>query len=285
MAETEIQIVYLNGDYCPLHEAKISVLDRGFLFGDGIYEVIPVYQRHIFHFERHMARLEKNLAAIRLTVPFNRQQLREIIEKLLTGEDQESVYLQITRGIAKRDHQFPADTKPTLFVMSTPVKQQPKHGIACITLEDDRWQHCDIKSIALLPNVLLRQQAHDQHSDEAILIRDGYVTEGAASNVFIVLDNQIITAPQGPFILPGVTRDVVLELAQNAGLNIAQSQFRKQQLIDASEIWITSSTKDIVPVISLNQQPVSQGKPGAIWQQMNALFQSHKQQLIQQVND
>ncbi len=285
MANTETQIVYLNGDYFPLHEAKISVLDRGFLFGDGIYEVIPVYQRHIFHFERHMARLEKNLAAIRLTIPFNRQQLREIIEKLLTGEDQESVYLQITRGIAKRDHLFPTDTKPTLFVMSTPVKQQPKQGIACITLEDNRWQHCDIKTIALLPNVLLRQLAHDQHSDEAILIRDGYVTEGAASNVFIVFDNQIITAPQGPFILPGVTRDVVLELAHNAGLNIVQRMFREQQLIDASEIWITSSTKDIVPVISLNQQPVSQGQPGVIWQQMNALFQSHKQQLIQQAND
>ncbi len=285
MPETEHQIVYLNGDYFPLHEAKISVLDRGFLFGDGIYEVIPVYQRHIFHFERHMARLEKNLAAIRLPAPCNRQQLRAIIEKLLTGEDQESVYLQITRGIAKRDHQFPADTKPTIFAMSTPVKQQPKRGIACITLIDDRWQHCDIKSIALLPNVLLRQLAHDQHCDEAILIRDGYVTEGAASNVFIVVDGQIITAPQGPFILPGITRDVVIEIAQSAGLNIVQRMFREQQLIDANEIWITSSTKDIVPVISLNKQPVSHGKPGVIWQQMNALFQSHKQQLIQQTND
>ncbi len=281
MSDTGQQRVYLNGDYTPLHEAKISVLDRGFLFGDGIYEVIPVYQRHFFHFERHMARLEKNLAAIRLSVPFNRQQLREIIEKLLTGEDQESIYLQITRGIAKRDHQFPTDTKPTLFVMSTPVKQQSKHGIACITLDDDRWQHCDIKTIALLPNVLLRQQAHDQHSDEAILIRDGYVTEGAASNVFIVVDGQIITAPQGPFILPGVTRDVIIEIAQNAGLDIVQRRFRKQQLIDASEIWITSSTKEIVPVISLNKQPVSQGEPGVIWQKINALFQSHKQQLMQ----
>ena len=285
MPETEQQIVYLNGRYSPLHETKISVLDRGFLFGDGIYEVIPVYQRHIFHFERHMARLEKNLAAIRLPAPFNRQQFRGIIEKLLTGDDQESIYLQITRGIAKRDHQFPANTDPTLFVMSTPVQQQPKHGIACITLDDDRWQHCDIKTIALLPNVLLRQLAHDQHSDEAILIRDGYVTEGAASNVFIVVDNQIITAPQGPFILPGITRDVVLELAHNAGLNVAQRMFKEQQLIDASEIWITSSTKEIVPVISLNQQPVSHGEPGVIWQKINALFQSHKQHFIQQAND
>ncbi len=281
MSDTGQQRVYLNGDYTPLHEAKISVLDRGFLFGDGIYEVIPVYQRHIFHLERHMTRLEKNLAAIRLSVPFNRQQLKEIIETLLTGKDQESIYLQITRGIAKRDHQFPTDTKPTLFVMSNPVKQQLKHGIACITLDDDRWQHCDIKTIALLPNVLLRQLAHDQHSDEAILIRDGYVTEGAASNVFIVADGQIITAPQGPFILPGVTRDVIIEIAQNAGLDIVQRMFREQQLIDASEIWITSSTKEIVPVISLNKQPVSQGKPGVIWNKINALFQSHKQHLMQ----
>lgn len=280
MLDTEHQIVYLNGEYSPLRDAKISVLDRGFLFGDGIYEVIPVYKRHIFHFERHMARLEKNLATIRITVPFDRQQLLDIIEKLLTGSDQESVYLQITRGIAKRDHRFPDDTKPTLFVMSTPVTKQSKHGISCITLNDDRWQHCDIKTISLLPNVLLRQLAHDENTDEAILIRDGLVTEGAASNVFIVLNNKIITAPQGPYILPGVTRDIIIELAENAGLNVEQTMYGEQELINASEIWVTSSTKEIVPVINLNNRLVSNGAPGAVWQKINSLFQSHKQDLM-----
>ncbi len=280
MLDTEHQIVYLNGEYSPLRDAKISVLDRGFLFGDGIYEVIPVYKRHIFHFERHMARLEKNLAAIRITTPFDRQQLLDIIEKLITGGDQESVYLQITRGIAKRDHRFPDDTQPSLFVMTTPVTQQSKHGISCITLNDDRWQHCDIKTISLLPNVLLRQLAHDENTDEAILIRDGLVTEGAASNVFIVLNNKIITAPQGPFILPGVTRDVIIELAQNAGLDIEQTMYGEQELISASEIWVTSSTKEIVPVINLNNRLVSNGAPGTVWQKINSLFQSHKQDLM-----
>ncbi len=280
MLDTQHQIVYLNGEYSPLCDAKISVLDRGFLFGDGIYEVIPVYKRHIFHFKRHMARLEKNLAAIRITVPFDRQQLLDIIEKLLTGDDQESVYLQITRGIAKRDHRFPDHTKPTLFVMTTSVTKQSKHGISCITLNDDRWQHCDIKTISLLPNVLLRQLAHDENTDEAILIRDGLVTEGAASNVFIVLNNKIITAPQGPFILPGVTRDIIIELAENAGLNVEQTMYGEQELINASEIWVTSSTKEIVPVISLNNRLVSNGAPGAVWEKINSLFQSHKQDLM-----
>jgi D-alanine transaminase len=278
--DTENQIVYLNGHYSPLCDAKISVLDRGFLFGDGIYEVIPAYNGHLFHFDRHMARLEKNLAAIRLIAATNRNQLRDIIEKLLTGQDQESVYLQITRGVAKRDHGFPADTQATLFVMSSPVKPHPKHGISCITLNDDRWQHCDIKTIALLPNVLLRQLAHDQNTDEAILIRDGFVTEGAASNVFIVIDKQIVTAPQGPYVLPGVTRNLILELGKQANMDIQERMVVEQELIDASEIWISSSTKEIVPVTSLNQKPVSNGVPGAIWQQMNAIFQSHKQTLI-----
>ncbi len=282
MVDTQNQVVYLNGNYSPLHEAKISVLDRGFLFGDGIYEVIPVYKGHIFHFERHMLRLEKNLQAIQLPSPVDRQQVREIIEKLITGEEQESVYLQITRGIAKRDHGFPGTTKPTLFVMASPIVKKQQKEIACITVNDDRWQHCDIKTIALLPNVLLRQQAHHQSSDEAILIRDGYVTEGAASNVFIVLDNQILTAPKGPCILPGVTRDIIIELATNAGLNINQRLYTEQELIDASEIWVTSSTKEIVPVIRLNNQQVSNGKPGKLWQQVNALFQTHKQELMQQ---
>ena len=286
MVETNDQLVYLNGDYSLLQETKISVLDRGFLFGDGIYEVIPVYKGVIFHFERHIARLERNLAAVRLQSPLDGQQLREIIQRLITRENQESVYLQISRGVAKRDHGFPEIIKPSVFVMvSTVIQTPPSQGIACVTLEDDRWQHCDIKNIALLPNVLLRQQAHDQDADEAILIREGVVTEGAASNVFIVLKDQIITAPLGPYILPGVTRDIVIELLQNAGMAVQQRLYSEQELQEASEIWVTSSTKEVVPVTTLNRHKVSNGKPGDVWGTVNSLFQAHKQQLIQQAND
>lgn len=286
VVETNDQLVYLNGDYSLLQETKISVLDRGFLFGDGIYEVIPVYKGVIFHFERHIARLERNLAAVRLQSPLDGQQLREIIQRLITRENQESVYLQISRGVAKRDHGFPEIIKPSVFVMvSTVIQTPPSQGIACVTLEDDRWQHCDIKNIALLPNVLLRQQAHDQDADEAILIREGVVTEGAASNVFIVLKDQIITAPLGPYILPGVTRDIVIELLQNAGMAVQQRLYSEQELQEASEIWVTSSTKEVVPVTTLNRHKVSNGKPGDVWGTVNSLFQAHKQQLIQQAND
>ncbi len=286
VVETNDQLVYLNGDYSLLQETKISVLDRGFLFGDGIYEVIPVYKGVIFHFERHIARLERNLAAVRLKSPLDGQQLREIIQRLITRENQESVYLQISRGVAKRDHGFPEIIKPSVFVMvSTVIQTPPSQGIACVTLEDDRWQHCDIKNIALLPNVLLRQQAHDQDADEAILIREGVVTEGAASNVFIVLKDQIITAPLGPYILPGVTRDIVIELLQNAGMAVQQRLYSEQELQEASEIWVTSSTKEVVPVTTLNRHKVSNGKPGDVWGTVNSLFQAHKQQLIQQAND
>lgn len=285
MVDPASQIVYLNGHFSPLIDTKISVLDRGFLFGDGVYEVIPIYEGHIFYLERHMARLERNLHSIQLPVPFDSQELRAIIQKLITGQKQESVYLQVTRGIAKRDHGFPGTVKPTVFVMASPIDQQSKHGITCVTLNDDRWLHCDIKTIALLPNVLLRQRAHDQEADEAILIRDGLITEGAASNVFIVLGENIITAPKGPFILPGVTRDIIIELAQNAGFQVIQHQFNEQELTDANEIWISSSTKEVIPVIKLNGQPVSKGKPGPVWQQINTLFQNHKQELIQQTDE
>ncbi|HFD12926.1 MAG TPA: D-amino acid aminotransferase [Crenotrichaceae bacterium] len=285
MVDAANQIVYLNGNYSALQDTKISVLDRGFLFGDGIYEVIPVYNGHIFHFNRHFTRLENNLRTIQLPLPFDAQQLKDIIKQLLGGEKQESVYVQITRGVARRDHGFPESVNPTVFVMASTVIQGQKHGIACITLEDDRWQHCDIKTIALLPNVLLRQQAHNQNADEAILIRNGFVTEGAASNVFIVIDKQIITTPKSQYILPGVTRDILIELAENSGLQVLQRQFTEQELMNASEIWITSSTKEIVPVIRINDQPVSNGTSGVVWQQINTLFQTHKQTLIQQEND
>jgi len=283
--ELSEQIVYLNGQYSPLCETKISVLDRGFLFGDGVYEVIPVYQGHIFHFERHFIRLERNLNAIQLPAPFNRHQLKSIIQQLITGQPQESVYLQVTRGIARRDHGFPGNIQPSVFVMASSVAQKPTHEIACITLNDDRWQHCDIKTIALLPNVLLRQQAHDQDADEAILIRDGLITEGAASNVFIVQNETIITAPKGPFILPGVTRDIIIGLAARAGFQVSQRQFTEQELCAANEVWISSSTKEVVPVTRLNKQPVSGGKPGEFWHKMNTLFQAHKQELTQQSDD
>ncbi|MCH9696952.1 MAG: aminotransferase class IV [Gammaproteobacteria bacterium] len=276
MSNFENRHVFLNGELSLLKDARISVLDRGFLFGDGIYEVIPVYGGHIFHLKRHFIRLTRNLDAVRISVPFNINQLKDIIKQLIKGDEQESVYLQITRGVARRDHGFPEDVKPTVFVMANSVQQQTKHGVSLVTITDDRWQHCDIKTIALLPNVLLRQQAHDQSADEAILIRDGMVTEGAASNVFIVSENKIMTPQKSQLILPGVTRDILIELATDAGIQIIEGQISEQMLNQASEIWISSSTKEIVPAISLNHNTVSGGIAGPVWHQMNDLFQAHK---------
>ena len=215
------QLVYLNGKYLPLDEAKVSVLDRGFIFGDGVYEVIPAYGGKALRFEHHMQRLQNSLDAVRITNPLTNEQWQEIINKLITATDSQdqSVYLHVTRGVASRDHQFPDDAQPTVFVMSNvlhPVDSKLlEKGISAVTLDDIRWQHCNIKAIALLPNILLRQQAVDKNAKEAILIRDGNMTEGAASNVFIVKDGVIKTPPKDNKLLPGITRDLVVELAHN----------------------------------------------------------------------
>ncbi len=271
--------VYLNGQYIPLNEAKISVLDRGFLFGDGVYEVIPSYSGNLFHLQQHIKRLHSSLNNIRLHNPYSEEQWLEILTPLLDKDLDQYIYLQITRGIApKRDHAFPEDIQPTVFAMcSNIVPMQDKElGVKAITLDDSRWELCNIKATTLLANILHRQSAVDQGCAEAILIKDGYVTEGAASNIFAVLDDTLITPPNGETILPGITRQIILDIAAQNNIPVSEEIFSLDALKTASEIWLTSSTREIVPVINLDGQIIGNGKPGPLWHTVNQLFQDQK---------
>ncbi len=279
------QIVFLNDEFLPLSQAKVSVLDRGFVFGDGVYEVIPAYGGQLFRIDEHLRRLQDSLDAIRLPNPHDRSQWLAILNRLLTqhGGDDQSVYLQLTRGVAPRDHAFPKHIQPTVFAMANRMEptdpQYLQQGIAAVSLPDSRWQHCNIKGISLLAGVLLRQQAEDQQAMEAILIRDGQVTEGAASNIFIVEQGVIKTPPKGQHLLPGITRDLLVELAQQNQLAVSETTVSEQALLAADEIWLSSSGRELLPVTTLNHRPVGTGKPGPLWQTMYTLFQACKAQL------
>ena len=277
--------VYLNGSFLPLSEARVSVLDRGFIFGDGVYEVIPCYGRRPFRMAEHLARLQHSLDGIRLANPLDPAAWEELLMQLIARceEQDQSLYLQVTRGTASRDHGFPANTPPTVFAMSNPLQTPPAHlleqGVAAITLDDIRWRYCHIKAISLLPNVLLRQQALDASAQEAILLRDGVATEGAASNLFIVEGDTIVTPPKDNRLLPGITRDLVVELARDAGLSCLEQEIPAARLHSAREIWLTSSTREILPVTRLDGAAVGSGIPGPVWQQMYRRYQQYKQQL------
>lgn len=278
--------VYLNGNYLAEEDASISVLDRGFIFGDGVYEVIPCYGGHLFRLEQHIQRLQNSLDGIRLKNPLTNSQWQEIIEEVVRRNHDSadlSIYLQVTRGVAKRDHVFPDNVSPTVFIMSStmpPVSDTKlAKGVVAITHDDIRWRYCHIKSIALLPNTLMRQVAREAGADEAILNRDGKITEGAASNIFIVKNNKIITPPKDECLLPGITRDLILEIAASAHLDYSEEDISLAQLRDADEIWLTSSTKEILPVTQLDDKPVGNGKPGVCWQDMLARYQEHKELL------
>lgn len=278
--------IYINGDFLPLADAKISVLDRGFLFADGVYEVIPAYAGKLFRLQQHLDRLNNSLAAIRMQPVMTDQQWRNVLNQLIKphGQSDQSVYVQVTRGAGKnRDHQLPSDYNPTMFAMCQPIATDNldtiAKGIKAITLDDIRWDWCHIKSVALLGNILLKQQATDQQCTEAILLRDGFATEGSASNLFIVKNNQLITPPKSHNLLPGITRDLVLELAIKDGVSCIEREISEQELFDADEIWLTSSTKEIMPVIELNRQPVGSGLTGALWQQVSVCYSQFKQQL------
>ena len=273
-------LVYLNGNYVPLTEARISVLDRGFLFGDGVYEVIPVYGGKPFRLGEHLRRLDRSLAGIRMVSPLSDQEWTDIFSRLIEGPHDQYLYLQVTRGAAPaRDHAIPAGIEPTVFVQCSPIAPIPVGGIRAVTLEDIRWHWCHIKAITLLSNVLLRQEAVDRGAAEAILVRDGWVTEGAASNVFIVKDEAIATPPKSKDILPGITRDLVLELAEKHGFAAEERNFRREELDTADEIWMSSSTREILPVVELDGAIVGRGEPGPMWRHMQAVYQSYKQSL------
>lgn len=276
--------VFLNGDYLPSDEAKVSVFDRGFLLGDGVYEVIPVYNSRPFRLTQHMARLQNSLNGVRMQNPYTEAEWSEVIQHLVevNGGGDQAVYLQVTRGVAPRDHVFPEGVEPTAFVMTNPIKPLPvsykAEGIKAITVEDIRWAQCDIKAITLLPNSLLRQQAQDAGAQEALLIRDGLMTEGSASNSYAVIDGVLYTAPKDEKVLPGITRDLVLELAVSAGIEVKEEPVSLEALRAADEIWISSSTREVLPVTVLDNQAVGTGKPGPVWQKIDTLYQQYKRE-------
>jgi len=274
-------IVYLNGQWLPANEARVSAFDRGFIFGDGVYEVIPVYGKRPFRLAQHLERLKRSCDAIRLTNPCKDADWTAIIEKLISQSDAQDqmVYLQITRGVAPRDHAFPANTEPTCFAygkaLSFPDTKTQSQGVSAITTQDIRWLRCDIKAIALLANVILRQSAIENGAAEAILLRDESMTEGAASNIFIVKNDCIITPPKSELILPGITRDLVVELARANNLCMEEGSVSVEELSAADEVWMTSSTKEILPIVNINNEPVGNGKPGAMHKRMLAIYQDY----------
>ncbi|WP_374563610.1 D-amino acid aminotransferase [Nitrosomonas sp.] len=275
-------MIYLNGKFIPLEEAYIPVLDRGFIFGDGVYEVIPAYSRKPFRLEEHLNRLQHSLDGIRLKNPFSNAEWKNLLEQLIAknnGEDQ-YIYLHITRGVAKRDHAFPVNVPPTVFIMSNPLLPPPVEllasGASAITAIDNRWIRCDVKAISLLPNVLLRQLAVDVHALETILIRDGFLTEGAASNIFIVSNNVLLAPPKSHLMLPGITYDVVLELAAANGIPHEIRQISEHEIRKADEILLTSSTKEIMPITLLDNQAVGSGRPGELFARLHTLYQDYK---------
>jgi D-alanine transaminase len=278
-------IVYLNGEFLPLSQARVPVLDRGFIFGDGVYEVIPVYARRPFRVGEHLRRLQYSLDGIRLANPYADSEWLRLIEGLIARcpHRDQSLYLQVTRGVAKRDHAFPKDTRPTVFMMtnvlSTPSAEAVEKGVAAVSAEDNRWLRCDIKSIALLGNVLLRQQAVDAGAVETILFRDGALTEGAASNVFVVRRGVVLTPPKSNLILPGTTYDVILELARNAGMSCEVRSVSREEVASADELWLTSATREVLAVTVLDGKAVGTGSPGPAFKRMYRLFADFKAQL------
>ncbi len=275
-------MIHLNGEFMPIEDAKIPVLDRGFIFGDGVYEVIPVYSRRPFRLTEHLLRLQSSLDAIRIVNPHSAAGWEDLIARIVAGNpwDDQGVYIQVTRGVAKRDHAFVSGVKPTVFLMSnplvTPTAQQIRDGVPAIVLPDFRWLRCDIKSVSLLGNCMLRTAAADAGCAEAILVRDGLLTEASASNVFIVREGIVLAPPKSHLILPGITYDVVLELLRDDGIAHAVRPVTEAELRGADEIWITSSSREVLAITTLDGRPVKTGKPGPVFARAHALYQRFK---------
>jgi D-alanine transaminase len=279
-------MVFLNGKFLPIEEAKVPVLDRGFIFGDGVYELVPVYSRVPFRLDEHLARLERSLAETRIRNPYTRAQWRELVYRLVDAQsfDDQGVYFQVTRGVAKRDHAFPKDVEPTVFMMSNPLVTPPRElvqkGAAAVTAPDNRWLRCDIKSISLIGNCLLRQLSAEAGAVETILFRDGKLTEASASNVFVVKRGVILSPPKSSLILPGITYDVVVELAGANGLPLELRDVTEPEVRGADEIWVSSSSKEVLPVVALDAVPVGDGRPGPLFGRMYQLYQEFKQKVM-----
>jgi D-alanine transaminase len=279
-------MIYLNGEWMPIDQARIPVLDRGFIFGDGVYEVIPSYSGHPFRLREHMVRLQASLDGVRIANPYSSDRWEGLVREIVAKNPWEDqyVYLQVTRGVAPRDHAFPKGATPTVFMMAnplvTPPQSQREQGVTAVTVADNRWQRCDIKSTSLLANCLLRQAAVDAGAVESVLLRDGMLTEGSASNIFVVKNGVILTPPKTNFILPGITYDVVIELARANRLPLEIRQVSEAEVRGADELWLTSSTKEVLPISTLDGKPVGSGKPGPLAARMNQLYQDYKRTIM-----
>ena len=278
-----MSIVFLNGKYIPNEKAQVSVLDRGFLFGDAVYEVIPVYNKRCFYADRHLTRLNNSLNAVLMQAPYSQAQWHEIFNTLLAQNtlDPSHIYIQISRGdMTIRQHNIPDDTQQNIFVAVFPSAERKKfcQGIHAVSMADPRWDSCHIKATTLLPNILAKQFAKTHHADDCIFISPkGHATEASSSNLFIVKDKMIYTAPLTENILPGITRSVVIDLLTENNIPFQEKQITKEALRTADEIWLSNSSMEVFPVTTLDKQPVGAGKPGSLWQTVDKLFQTHKQ--------
>jgi D-alanine transaminase len=278
--------VFLNGKLLAVEDAKVSVLDRGFIFGDGVYELVPVYSRVPFRLEEHLARLERSLGEAKIRNPYSRKQWRSHIHGLVDAQpfEDQGVYFQVTRGVAKRDHAFPKNVEPTVFMMANPLVNPPQaaveRGGAAVSAQDNRWLRCDIKSISLIGNVLLRQLSAEADAAETILFRDGKLTEASASNVFIVKQGVIKSPAKSNLILPGITYDVIAELAQANALPISFGDVSEADVRGADEVWVSSSSKEVFAIVTLDGKPIGDGKPGPVFRRMYQLYQEFKQKVM-----
>jgi len=277
----------LNGQLQPLNQAKVSVLDRGFIFGDGVYEVVPVYGRRLFRFDEHMARLARSLDKLRIANPYRRDEwLRQArtLMAALPAEDQ-VIYLQVTRGVAMRDHVMPEGITPTVFMMTNPMKpataEQRHQGVACVTARDFRWERGDIKSISLLGNVLARQISADRGAVETILFRDGWLTEGSGSNVWVVHEGAVLGPPRSEHLLEGIRYELLHELCEEEGIGYNLRPISEDDVRSADELIISSASKEVLPVTKLDEHPVGhgalRGKPGPIYARLYEAYQRAKQ--------
>ena len=275
-------LVYLNGAITPISQAMVPVLDRGFIFGDGIYDVIPVYDGKPFRGREHLARLFRSMASIGIANPHNEAGWNELVNSVIAanGTHDQIVYIQVTRGVDKRGHAFPAEVKPTVFIMSNPLAlpnaQARTNGVACVTLEDQRWLRCDIKSTSLLGNVLAAQHAAEHHVTEAIQFRDGYLSEASSSNVWIVKDGKLMAPPKDNLILEGIRYGLIEELCARSEIDFTARKITREEVFHADEIMLSSASKEILPVVMLDDKMIGSGKPGPIYASLYEAYQKAK---------
>lgn len=285
---TQPTLCHLDGVWLPLSQARIPVMDRGFLFADAVYEVIPVYAGTAFALDAHLQRLERSLRAVRIANPHARDGWKRLIEELVerNGGGDKAVYVQVSRGVeTRRDHAYQETTRATVFATASALSPVPeealKQGLSAVRLEDFRWERCDIKATTLLANVMLKDDARRAGADEAVLIRQGLVTEGAASNLFMLRNETLSTPPADRHILPGITRDVVLSLARDLGIPVEIRPIASTELERAQEIWLASSTREILAVTRLDHKPVGNGLPGPYWSRLHEAWQSFKRDWVE----